>query len=103
MTRGVRKERASDPARAGDATMSLAATRCLAKLREKGGLVRLPGGYWVSPGAGFVNGEPSEPWDIASTIEALIRRGLAEYSAYGGGVGGARCGTAVRPTTGARR
>lgn len=96
--RGVRTQRSAlNPAAAADGLTATMA-RCLAKLREKGGLIRLPGGYWVSPSSGFVDGKPGEPWDIQSTIDGLIRRGLAVASVTKRAPGGASYATAVKPT-----
>lgn len=87
MARGLRKSQASDPARAGDPTLTMTMTACLAKLREQGPLVRLPGGYWVREGVGFSGSTPAESWDGTPTIEALVRRGLAEYTDWQKGRG----------------
>lgn len=96
--RSVRSERSA--AMAADATLTPIAARCLAKIRENGGLIRLPGGYWVSPNAGFVNNQPSEPWDIQSTIDTLLRRGLIVVTASkrrpGGHSGSSTFPTAVK-------
>ena len=83
MTRGVRSERSAVMDR-DDPTLTPTMARCLAKLREHGGLIRLAGGYWVPPGAGFANGKPPDSYDIQSTIEGLVRRGLAHVTKRGG-------------------
>lgn len=83
MTRGIRSERSAVMDRA-DPTLTPIMARCLAKLRQHGSLVRLAGGYWVAPGTGFVGGEPADSYDIQSTIDGLVRRGLAHITKRGG-------------------
>lgn len=97
MTRGYRIDRACNPARAGDPTLTLTMTAALERLRTNGKLVRLPGGYWVRDGVRFAGNAPSESWEGASTIEALVRRGLAEYCAWQSGRGRS-FPVAVKPT-----
>ena len=84
MTRGIRSERSAVMDR-DDPTLTPIMARCLAKLREHGGLVRLPGGYWVRPGTGFADGKPADSsYDIQSTIDGLVRRDLAHITKRGG-------------------
>lgn len=98
MTRGLRADRAASPARTGDATLTLTMTACLERLRAHGELVRLPGGYWARQGVKFSGSSPAETWDGTPTIEALVRRGLAEYSQWQQGRGGKPFPIAVKPT-----
>lgn len=97
MTRGLRIERASDPRLLGDPTLTLTMTRCLERLRQHGALQRLPGGFWVRPGCGFRGNTPAESWDGATTVEALVRRGFAEYSKWQTGRGGKAYPIEARP------
>lgn len=95
MTRGLRLDRAANPGR-GELTLTMAA--CLERLRAHGELVRMPGGYWVRQGVKFSGSYPAEAWDGTTTVEALVRRGLAEYSQWQPGRGGKRFPIAVKPT-----
>lgn len=45
-------------------------------------LMRLPGGFWVQPGFKWVSGSVPSPSIGTSTIEALVARGLMEYSKW---------------------
>lgn len=56
-------------------------TECLRKLQQAGELKRLPGGFWVKPETKFdQTGKPNGSWWGTTTIEALVARGVAEYS-----------------------
>jgi hypothetical protein len=47
-------------------------------LREHGVIVRYIGGFWARPGWRRFE----QPWFKYHTIEALVRRGLVEYSEW---------------------
>lgn len=55
----------------------------MAAMMEAGSLERLPGGFWAAPGCPRHphNGYPIVSWG-ASTIKALVARGVAQYANF---------------------
>jgi hypothetical protein len=70
---------------------SLSATMvaCLDIAQEAGGeLVRYQGGYWADRGGGHPVGVNRRECHSTPTVQALVRRGFAEYSEYRDGRSG---------------
>ncbi len=47
-----------------------------------GKLVRSPGGFWAAADAGKDRNGVPKPWFGTTTVEALVKRGAAEYTQW---------------------
>lgn len=56
-------------------------TDALDAMKKHGGLKRLPGGFWIRPSAPTFAGES---WFGTTTMEALVKRGVAKYTEWTG-------------------
>lgn len=67
----------------GERELSKTMADAKAAMMEAGSLERLPGGFWAAPGCPRHphNGYPIVSWG-ASTIKALVDRGVAQYANF---------------------
>lgn len=63
--------------------VSATMTAAMALAHDGGGrLIRMRGGFWAKPGTGWDGARPAGEWHSTPTIQALVKRGLVEYSKW---------------------